>query len=64
MPTTSELAELLLETAPEHEEWSLVESSNAAGRFDDLLDWARGMTPFQWQVDFNIRRPQLGMVLL
>jgi len=64
MPTTQELADYLLETAPEHEGWSLVESSNAKERIDDLLDWARGMTAFQWQLDWNVRRPQLGLVLL
>lgn len=64
MPTTSELADILLETAPEHDGWSLVESRNTAGHFDDLLDWARGMTQDRWELDAAIRRPQLGLVLL
>ena len=64
MPTTSELAEILLETAPEHEGWSLVESRNAAGRYEDLLDWARAMTTDQWFADITVRRPKVGLVLL
>lgn len=64
MPTTSELAEILLETAPEHEGWSLVESSNAEGGYEDLLEWAREMTLSAWNMDFTVRRPQLGLVLL
>ncbi len=64
MPTTSELAEILLETAPEHEGWSLVESPNAAGRYEELLDWAREMTTEQWFADITVRRPKVGLVLL
>lgn len=64
MPTTSELAEILLETAPEHEGWSLVESRNAAGRYEELLDWAREMTTEQWFADITVRRPKVGLVLL
>jgi|GEM_PF-1531261 len=64
MPTTSELAEFLLETAPDHEGWSLVESPNSEGCFDELLDWARCMTLSIWNSDFSVRRPQLGLVLL
>lgn len=64
MPTTSELAQHLLATAPEHDGWSIVESPNAAGCYEALLEWASGMTFGTWRTDLIVRRPQAGLVLL
>ncbi len=64
MTSTSDLAEFLLETAPDHEGWSLVESQNAVGRYEELLQWAREMTIEQWFADINVRRHKVGLVLL
>lgn len=64
MLSTQELAERLLETAPEHEGWSIVESPNAHGYYVELLEWASGHTLSSWGADLAIRRPQLGLVLL
>jgi hypothetical protein len=64
MPTTKELAELLLESAPEHEGWSVVESPNSAGCYEELLRWASECSIQAWMSDAHIRRPQLGLVLL
>jgi hypothetical protein len=64
MATTQDLAERLLSTAPEHEGWSLVESSNSGGFLHELLEWAEGMTHRAWSLDYAVRRQQLGLVLL
>lgn len=64
MSTTSELAKRILTTAPEHEDWSLVESSNSAGCYDALLAWATDMTYQTWRRDRLIRPAELGLVLL
>ena len=64
MPTTAALAGHLLETAPEHEGWSLVESPNAAGCYDELQKWAKTLTPQVWCTDKNVRCNMLGLVLL
>jgi len=64
MPTTTELAELLLESAPEHAGWSVVESPNSAGCYEELLRWASECSIQTWVSDARIRRPQLGLVLL
>jgi len=64
MRSTQELADSLLQTAPEHEGWSIVESSDAEGSYEELLAWASGMTLSDWKTDHRIRRPHLGLVLL
>lgn len=64
MPTTTELADHLLLTAPEHEGWSIVESPNSEGSFGELQDWVAGMTLPTWRTDLRVRRPKLGLVLL
>lgn len=61
---TKELADQLLLTAPEHEGWSIVESPNSEGSFDELQDWVAGMTPSTWRFDLSVHRRQLGLVLL
>jgi len=64
MPTTEELANHLLLTAPEQEGWSIVDSPNSSGCYDDLLQWASNMNYAAWRVDFRLRRHELGLVLL
>jgi len=64
MPTTRELAERLLQTAPEHLGWSLVESPNAAEGYAELRKWRRELTYQAWRDDLSSRKPQLGLVLL
>lgn len=64
MLSTNELAEMLLQSAPEHEGWSLVESPNSAGRYEVLQEWAAGMSMGTWQTDLTVSKPQLGLVLL
>lgn len=64
MATTQDLAEHLLASMPEHEAWSLVESPNSSGCYDELLNWAEGMTYNTWRTELAMRRPQLGLVLL
>lgn len=64
MPTTSELAEHLLQTAPEHEDWSIVESPNSAGCYEELLEWAASMNIASWRVDRRMRAHELGLVIL
>lgn len=64
MPSTTELAEILLESAPEHQGWSLVEAPNSKGHYDQLRQWAREMSISTWQMDKRNRRHQLGLVLL
>ncbi len=64
MTSTSELAEHLLQTAPEHEAWSLVESPNSAGRYEELRLWAAEMTYSSWLTDLRVRGFHLGLVLL
>ncbi len=62
--TTRALAESLLESAPDHQGWSIVESPNSVGRLHELVAWASQMTCQTWRIDFAIRRYQLGLVLL
>lgn len=64
MPSTAELAEILHKSAPEHEGWSLVESPNSADRYEELQQWAAGMTYQTWSGDLHLRGRQLGLVLL
>ncbi|MDB6175036.1 MAG: hypothetical protein JWL59_4347 [Chthoniobacteraceae bacterium] len=66
MPFTNQLADHLLQTAPEHTDWSLVESPNAAGCFDDLMEWATEFPIRKWEVESGMRklRSRLGLVLL
>lgn len=64
MPTTRELAERLLQTAPEHLGWSLVESPNAAEGYAELRKWRRELTYQAWRDDLRSRKSQLGLVLL
>lgn len=64
MPTTRELAERLLLTAPDHEGWSLVESTNSAEGYEALRQWRRELTYQAWTSDVSLRKPQLGLVLL
>ena len=64
MPTTNELAEYLLQTAPEHQGWSLVESPNSAGRYEELRQWAQEMTYEAWTANARQRPAYLGLVLL
>ena len=64
MPSTTELAEILLQSAPEHQAWSLVESSNSAGRYEELQHWAAEMTIENWRADLHVRPHNLGLVLL
>lgn len=64
MPTTAELADLILETAPEHKGWSIVESPNASNHYEQLLEWAAEITVRSWRMDSRLRSPQLGLVLL
>lgn len=64
MPTTRELAAHLLSTAPDHEGWSVVESPNSFGYLEDLLAWAEELDWMTWNTDRNIRRRELGLVLL
>ena len=64
MTSTDEFAEHLLQTAPEHEAWSLVESPNSAGRYEELLQWAAGMSYQTWRLDLHVRSHHLGLVLL
>lgn len=64
MSTTTELAEHLLETAPDHSGWSLVESQNAAGHYEVLLQWATDMPLGVWRRDAQVRPHHLGLVLL
>jgi hypothetical protein len=64
MSSTADLAEYLLETAPEQEGWSIVESPHSAGRFNDLLQWASQMTIQDWLLECRVRKRYLGLVLL
>lgn len=64
MTRTTELAELLLESAPEHAGWSVVESPNSAGCYEELLRWASECTIQTWVLDRQTQSPQLGLVLL
>lgn len=62
--TTEQLANLLLETAPDYEGWSIVESPNSADYYEELLQWARSMNSAAWRVDSRRRPCKLGLVLL
>jgi hypothetical protein len=64
MPSTTDLAEYLLKSAPEHEAWSLVESPNSSGQYEALLQWAKEMTFHTWTTDARARRHSLGLVLI
>jgi hypothetical protein len=64
MPTTAELAEHLLQTAPDYAGWSIVESPNSAGYYDELLEWAASMNIVSWKVDRRLRPHELGLVIL
>ena len=64
MPSTTELAEALLETAPEHNGWSLVESPNSNGRYQDLLAWASGFPVGRFFKESRDLPLQVGLVLL
>jgi hypothetical protein len=61
---TAILANRLLETAPDHQGWSLVESPNSVGVFSELLDWASSMTVQRFQQESRIDSYRLGVVLL
>lgn len=64
MPTTNELAEHLLQEAPDYVGWSIVESTCSAGCYDELLRWASECSIQSWMLDVRIHRTQLGLVLL
>lgn len=64
MLKTGELADFLLESSPEHEGWSIVESPNASDQYERLLEWAGEHTLHSWKMDYAIRKRHLGLVLL
>ncbi len=64
MPTTAKLAALLLETAPEREGWSIVESPNSHGHYEELRQWASELSYTNWTADIHQRKSHLGLVLL
>lgn len=64
MSRTADLAEHLLSTAPEHVGWSIVESPNSSGCYDELLKWVADFSINEWMTDVSVRRFQLGLVLL
>ena len=62
--TTNELATHILDTAPEYDGWSIVESPNSQGKFNDLINWAAEMSLQTWRRDYSVRSKELGLVLL
>jgi len=62
--TTNDLATHILDTAPEYDGWSIVESPNSQGKFNDLINWAAEMSLQTWRRDLSVRSKELGLVLL